>query len=79
MYHFQVNDNTPSGVELEEAVSCLHPFKAGGHTHLRMGHFKQWMWGAYPGYGSKNPFRTDQWMCLFDVVQNMGRTGDIPQ
>ena len=37
---FQINDNVPSEVEVESAVQCLRPHKAGNHTHLRAEHFK---------------------------------------
>ena len=75
----QVNDTTPSEVEVDAAVHCLNPFKAGVHTHLRAEHFKQWMREAYPGEGSKVTPRTERWMCLVDIVQHIWSTGEIPQ
>ena len=74
----QVNDNTSSEAEVEAAVFRLHPYKAGGHTHLHAEHLKQWMWEAYPREDSKTPTRTKWWMCLVDILQHMWHTGDIP-
>ena len=62
---------------MDKAVRCLHPLKAGGHTHLRVEHFKQWLRVAYPGENSKK--RTERWMCLVDIIQHMWQTGEIPQ
>ena len=53
----QVNNATPSEAEVETAVRRLFPLKAGGHTHLRVEHFKQWQQDAYPGDQSKPPRR----------------------
>ena len=39
----QVNDATPLEAEVEAEVCHLRPLKAGGHTHLRVEHFKQWL------------------------------------
>ena len=39
----QVNNATPSEAEMETVVRILRPLKAGGHTHLRAEHFKQWI------------------------------------
>ena len=51
----QVNDAAPLEAELETAVCCLHPIKAGKHTHLCMDHFKQWLQEAYSGENPKTP------------------------
>ena len=54
----QVNDATPSKAEVEAAVYCMRPFKAGGQTHLLVENFKQWMQEAYPREDSKTPPHT---------------------
>ena len=64
---------------MEAAVRRLRPHRAGGHTHLRAEHFKQWRREAYPGEQLKNPLQRERWLCLVDLVQHMWRTGEIPQ
>ena len=63
---------------MEAAVRRLRPHRAGGHTHLRAEHFKQWRREAYPGEQLKNPLQRERWLCLVDLVQHMWRTGEIP-
>ena len=36
----KANDEIPSGAEVEAAVRRLLPQRSGGHTHLRVEHFK---------------------------------------
>ena len=38
----QVNYEIPSEAEVEAAVRCLCPYRAGRHTQIRTEHFKQW-------------------------------------
>ena len=45
----KVNEEVPLEAELESEVRCLHPHRAGGHTHLRREHFEQWQREAHPG------------------------------
>ena len=51
----KVNDDIPSEAEVEAALQHLRPHRAGGYTHLRAEHFKQWRWEAYPREQSKTP------------------------
>ena len=66
-----MNDTNPLEAEVEAEVHHLCPLKAGGHTHLRAEHFKQWLWETYPGENSKKPPRKEPWMFLVDIVHNM--------
>ena len=45
----KLNNDITSEVEVKAAVRCLLPHRAGGHTHIRAEHFKQWQREAYPG------------------------------
>ena len=38
----KANYKIPSEAEMEALVRCLRPHRAGGHTHLRTEHSKQW-------------------------------------
>ena len=51
----QVNNVTPLEAEAEAVVQRLRPLKAGGHTHLRADHLKQWLQETYLRVNSKNP------------------------
>ena len=52
---FQINYYVPSEVEVEAAVRRLCPHKSGGHTHLRVEHFKALLREAYPVEGVTPP------------------------
>ena len=51
----KVKNKIPYEEEVEAEVRQLHPYRAGGHIHLRAEHFKQRRWKAYPGKQSKTP------------------------
>ena len=57
--NLRVNDATPLEDEVDTVFFRLHPFKAGGHAHIREEHFKQCMWETYPGDVSKTSTRTE--------------------
>ena len=52
----KVNEYIPLEAEVEASVCQLRLHMAGGHTHLRAEHFKQWRREAYPGEKLKTPF-----------------------
>ena len=64
---------------MEASVFYILPHSAGGHTHLRAEHFKQWWREAYPWEQSNTPPQREHLLCLVDIVQHMWRTGGIPQ
>ena len=75
----KINDEVPLEAEMEAAVCCLRSHRAGGHTHLNTEQLKKWRKEAYTGDQSKTPSWRERWLCLVEIVQNMWRTGNIPQ
>ena len=55
----KVNDDIPLAAEVEAAVQCLIPHRAGVHTHLCADHFKQLRREAYHGEQLNNPTRRE--------------------
>ena len=51
----KANYKIPSVAEVEAAVRCLGPHRAGGHSNLRAEHLKQCQWETYPGEQLKTP------------------------
>ena len=54
---------------MEAAVRYLRPHRAGGHTHLRVDHFKQRQGYVYPREQPKTPPWREHRLCLIDIVQ----------
>ena len=79
VYPSMVNNEISSKAEVEIVIRRLRPHRVDGHTHLRVEHFKQWQREAYRGEQSNTPLQREHWAFLVDLVQNMERTGEIPQ
>ena len=74
-----VKNEIPLEADMKASVQRLRLHRAGGHTHLCVEHFKQWQRETYPGEQSKIPPRREHWVCLVDLLQHKGPTGEIPQ
>ena len=74
---FPINDAVPDEGEIQTAVARLKTNRAGGHSHLRAEHFKDWHAQAYPTNAEQEPNR-HRWDKLVAIVQHIWSTGELP-
>jgi hypothetical protein len=70
---FEVNDDVPSGEDIEDAVLSLKPRKEPGPTRIRAEHLKEWLREAQM---ETHPY-TQHWSLLVELVQLVFKLGQI--